>query len=536
MSPVWVPSVIRRSVAPVATALLLLSVAPVWAQTGGGPRPTNNAPGSGALRGGTSDDDSAAIPVIGAPGGTNAAGPRVGSPGAANYGRPRPTVDPRTKYTGQPSRARRPLPGLQAYPTAPVLRQRVDSGRVATTRPTPTIAQTQQLARKPPPRLEADPYGPTGVMIGNLRLVPYVEADVGYDSNPNRTSTAAKGSTTLRGETGFNLQSNWSDHQLTANGQLGYTRYTSVPTASRPDGALRANLRLDVLRDTTVNLELRGGLTTTQPSSADFTALGLTVSGRPAVYTVGTTAGLTQAFGRFSLTASGLIDRTDYENATLSNGSIYNLGRDNYTSYGLRTRAAYEITPGITPFVEATADTRVRDNPVDASGYRRDSNGASAKVGSTFELSRVLTGQVSAGYSQRHYADSRLRDASGPTFDSSLIWTATPLTTVTLRATTDIAETTIPAASGAVTRTGSLGVDHTLMRNLTLGAVGTVQSTNYQGVGLSQNTYSGTLKADYNLTRWLVLRGSVMQERMTSSSPGSGYTANVYLLGLKLQR
>ena len=363
-----------------------------------------------------------------------------------------------------------------------------------------------------------------------------METDIGYDSNANQAARGGKGSATVRGETGFALQSNWSDHQLTANGQYGYTKYNSVPNASRPDGSLRANLRLDIRRDTTANFELRGTLSTQQPSAADFTAQGITVSGRPAVYQFGTTAGLTQAFGRFSVTGSALIDRTDYENAKLSNGGAYNLSADNVTAYGLRLRTAYEFTPGVTPFLDLTTDTRVRDNPVDLAGYRRDSNGVTARIGSTFELSRVLTGQIAAGYTQRHYADSRLGDAYGPTLDSSLVWNASPLTTVTLRATTDVAETTIPGASGALSRTGTLQVDHTLMKNLTIGAIASVQNSNYQGVSLSQSTYTGTLKADYNLTRWLVLRGSVSQSRMNSSNPGSSYTDNIFLLGLKLVR
>ena len=518
-------------------ALCLLGVAPASAQT----RNPNQTPIG--LRGGATEGDGPAMSVIGSPGGvpgaplaTVPATQDMASPGAANYGRRRPPADPRTKYTGQPSVARKPLPNLQPYPSAPVLRQRGPAAVTAQNRPPPTIAQPAIIPRKPPPRPIADPYAPDGVMIGNLRLVPYVEADAGYDSNPNRTGTNIKGSQTLRGETGFNLQSNWSRHQLTVSSTLGYTRYLQVPAANRPDGTFRANLRLDATKETTVDLELRGGLSTQRPSASEFTALGISVSGRPAVYTTGASAGVTRTFNRFSLSLTSLVDRTNYMNATLSNGQAYNLARDNFTAYGFRTRAAYEITPGISPFTDLTLDTRRRDNAVDVSGYRRNSNGMTARIGTTFELSRVLTGQISAGYTTRHYADSRLRDASGPTFDSSLVWTATPLTTVTLRGTTDIAETTIPGASGSMSRRVSVDVAHTLRRNVTLGATASTQTNTYSGVNLSETTYSGTLRADYSLTKSVVVRGSFTHERLKSSNPGSDYTANVYLIGLKLQR
>ena len=194
------------------------------------------------------------------------------------------------------------------------------------------------------------------------------------------------------------------------------------------------------------------------------------------------------------------------------------------------------MTEGLTPYVETTLDTRRRDEPIDPSGFARNSTGAAVKVGSTFELSRLLVGQAAVGYGVRHYVDQRLPSLAAPTFDASLIWTATPLTSVTLRGTTTLNETTVANAAGAVNRTVSLDISHALLRNLTLSAVGTVGTNDYRGVALHETTVSGTLKADYNLTRSIVVRGSFTHERLQSSAVGADYTANTFLLGLKLQR
>jgi hypothetical protein len=68
----------------------------------------------------------------------------------------------------------------------------------------------------------------------------------------------------------------------------------------------------------------------------------------------------------------------------------------------------------VTPFVEALADTRVHDIAVDSAGFRRDSDGVGVRAGSTFELTRTLSGEVSAGILKRTYDDPRLRDLWGP--------------------------------------------------------------------------------------------------------------------------
>ena len=59
------------------------------------------------------------------------------------------------------------------------------------------------------------------------------------------------------------------------------------------------------------------------------------------------------------------------------------------------------------PFVEVGADTRVHDLNADFSGYQRNSNGLTGKVGATFEFTRLLTGEVGVGYTQRDYEDPR---------------------------------------------------------------------------------------------------------------------------------
>jgi hypothetical protein len=385
--------------------------------------------------------------------------------------------------------------------------------------------------RKPPP--EADPYAPLGLRLGGLSVFPVFEQDAGYDTNPNRASNIAKkGSWVSRTGGELRLRSDWLVHELVGELRGGYSVYPDVREADRPDGEGRLALRLDATRDTAINLEARYRIDTERPGSPDINA---PVVERPIAATAGASAGVTQRFNRLSLGLRGVIDRTVYEDARLASGAILDQSDRNTTQYGVRLRAGYELTPGLMPFVEGLADTRRHDDPVDSAGFRRDSDGLGVRAGTTFEITRLLTGEASAGLQARHYDDPRLRDLRGPLIDAALIWAATPLTTVRLRAQSEVEETTIPFSSGALTQRATLEVQHDFRRNLTLTAAASLAESDYRGVRLKEDTFTGSLKLDYRLTRSLALRASFTHERLKSTTPGADYTANVFLLGLRLQ-
>lgn len=449
---------------------------------------------------------------------------------APNYDRPRRLPDKRLAYPGRRRSLRGSLAPVVPYATAPANeRERATAGR----QPPVQYARPPVIERKERPRQEVNPYAPLGINLGSIRVLPFVELSVGYDTNSDRSPTAPQGSGFGLFEAGFTAISLWSRHEFRADVKGSYYRFFTDKNASRPEGSAKFNLRLDATRTVRLDFELRGTLATQRPGSPELNA---SVVGRPVIATVGATAGVTKTIGRVEASLTGLVDRTIYANARLTNGNTLRLSRDNYNAFGLRGRLAYEVTPGLRPFVEVSADMRRRDEAVDSGGFARNSNGLAAKLGTTFELSRILTGEVSAGYVRRTYSDPRLATIAGMTVDASLIWTATPLTTVTFRAQTDVNETTIANASGSISRRGSIEINHALLRNFNLGATAMWQNTKYRGVALTENTLEGTLKAEYSLTRSVVVKGSFTHSRLQSSTAGADYTANVFLLGLRLQR
>lgn len=389
------------------------------------------------------------------------------------------------------------------------------------------------LPRKKP--LTDDPYAPVGLRVGNINLFPVIGESIGYDSNPNRvdrTSAGSKGSFVSQTEGELKIQSDWSRHELTGSLRGAYDEYPDQRSANRPEGAGNVALRLDVLRDTIVTTEGHYQLDTQRSDSPDLNAV---VRERPIVNTEGGSVGVTQKFNRLALTLRGTYDRTDYADAILSDGSVLDQGDRNYNQYGARLRLAYEFNPGFIPFVEGLGDMRDYDRRIDNSGYRRSSTGAGARVGTTFELTRLVTGEIGVGAIERQYDDPRLKNLTSPLVDASIVWAATPITNVRLGAQTTVDETTVIGSNGVIDSRLTLEVAHDLRRNLTITPAITLFENDYKGVSITERGYSASLRADYRLTRQVAIRASYLHEELKSSVVGSDYSANVFLVGMRLQ-
>jgi hypothetical protein len=377
-----------------------------------------------------------------------------------------------------------------------------------------------------------DPYAPLGLRTGTLIVFPTLDTQIGYDSNPERRAGPHKGSAFARAEGGFTARSDWAVHELSADVRGGYSRYFARPEANRPDGTGRIGLRLDASRDTAFDFELRGRLDTQTPGSANLTSRA---EGRPLTYQYGGSTGVTQRFNRLALSARASIDRSEFADASTGNGQTLSQKDRNVTQYGLRLRAGYEVTPGIVPFAEALLDTRRYDLRTDTQGFQRDSNGGQVRAGTSFEITRTLTGEVAAGYGLRKYEDQRLRDIRGPVVEGTLAWSVSPLTTVRLRGTTEFEETTQTGSSGSVTRRISAELSHAFLRNLVFNASTSFGRADFNGISRKDDTLRASLGVDYSLTRNIVLRGSFTHERTTSTAPGNNVSSNVWLFGTRLQ-
>jgi len=414
--------------------------------------------------------------------------------------------------------------------------------------------------RKAHPDEPTDPYAPLGLRTGSFVIYPAVELSGGYSSNPTG-SPNGKGAALYSVEHDLHVQSDWSRHELTADLRGSYTGYSpdETPTLSRPNVDGKVAGRIDMSRDTNINLDGHVLVSTDDPGSPNLQA-GL--AKLPVFATYGGDAGVAHRFNRFELSVKGGAERTVYQNSQLTDGSTASNADRQYNQYGGALRGSYELMPGVKPFVEVEADKRVHDTEFDFTGFQRDSKGVAASAGSTFELTHLLTGEISVGYARRTYEDPRLDDIAGLIGNASLIWTVDALNTVKFTAASSIGESTLPGVPGVFYRDIGLQYDHSFRRWLIGSAKlgvgfdtyknGAVESTGGEtttvcsctGGSASSGTtvsdrldtrYSAGLGLTYKLSRSVQLKGEFRQDWLRSNVEGVDYTASTVLLGVRWQ-
>jgi hypothetical protein len=445
--------------------------------------------------------------------------------------RPKPPPGPGTRPSGE-------LTG-QLRPTLPP--------SASANKPPIPAAMAGTVPGQPPRKrlkIDDDPFGAVGDYAGPFLVKGAVELSAGYDSNPARLGNP-RGMPAWMIAPEFLAVSNWERHALVADLRGSFTGYGSTlparldggvnpapTTLDRPDFTGHLDGRLDVSRDTSVGAQLRLRAATDNPGSPNVQA-GL--ARYPVATTLGTTIGIDQRFNRLQISAGATADRTSYQQSKLTDGSATSNDDRNFNQYGGIGRVSYEVMPGLKPFAEIQGDSRVHDQRFDRAGYQRDSAGGTAKAGSSFEFTRLLTGELSIGYATRSYVDPRLNRLQGFLTSASLVWSATPLTTARFLSDTQLAETTVAGASGVLVRTYTVQVDHDFRRWLTGIGKFSFGTLDYQGYGRSDRTYSAEGNLVYKMTRSLWVKGSLRYDKLDSNITGAGSSGTVVMLGVRLQ-
>jgi hypothetical protein len=381
------------------------------------------------------------------------------------------------------------------------------------------------------PTTEEDPFDTLGVRLGAFLLRPAIEMFSGYDSNPARVP-GGRGSALLIVAPELQLQSDWTRHELTAAIRGTYSDYPATALADRP--ALDATIdgRIDVTRDSRLDLEGRSVVGTDYPGSPNLPA---GIAKLPVFTTVGGTVGVGQRFGPLDVALKGMIDRTTWQDSQLTDGSSASNADRNFNQVGGELRAGYALNGELKPFIALDFDTRTHDLAVDRSGLMRDSDGTASRAGVSFALAQRLTGELALGYLSRVYRDPTLADVRGPAVDGSLLFIVTPLTSVKLTAKSIINESVLAGVSGVLQRDSDLSVDHALRRWL----IATVRfgygRDDYVGSSREDRRYLASLAMTYKLTRAVQLKGELQEVWLCSSEPNQNYAASVALIGLRYQ-
>ena len=407
---------------------------------------------------------------------------------------------------------------------------------------TEQLARDQRAAFRPPPergetvtnrpRPELDPLG---VRAGGLFIYPRLGLQEFYNDNIFYTDSDEEDDFITLISPRVDVTSDWTKHAFDLYAKAAIGRYADQTDEDFEDFSVGTNGRLDI----TQRANLRAGVSYDRlhegrGSPDDVRRVPGSAAVEPTLFDVGSVF-LTyrQVLGRFLLESGGVVDRLGYDNVgTEAGGIIINDDRDR-AIYAGNLKIGYEFMPGYTAFARGEVDYRRYDNLCcDADLVDRDSEGYLIEVGTDFDVTAVLFGDVAIGYRSQDYDNLGFDTIGDVAGRASLTWNPTGLTTVSALITRgEVIETTLSGSAAIFETAGRVAVDHELLRNLLLQAAVSVGDEDFQDIDRSDTYVRAGFGAKYLMNRYIHLDLSYGYLSRGSSAQGGDFTNNTIFLG-----
>lgn len=351
-------------------------------------------------------------------------------------------------------------------------------------------------ATRPP----AAQLGSPGYKLGSFTVYPDAQVSTYYDDNIYATSHDHVSDWVGTISPRIAIQSNWDRHSLYAEAQTDLTGYWSHPHENTVDWHVLGEGQIDVSKQTQILLgavALKSHEDRASPDAVE--GLEPTPYNEENGY-----LGVVHRFGDFTLRAGGAIEHITFGNVLGTHGEINNEDRDRnrYTFGGL---LRYEANPKLRPFVQVMGDIRRYATTPDDFGFNRDSGGFLAGVGTLYQLTPKLSGEVFLGVLHREYADPSFKPLTEPAADATLRWQATARTAVVLFTERTIEETTLYGSPGYVYTLAGGRIEHRLTDRLTGILRAAFAHSDFAQAGRNDNDVDTSVGLRYRLTPKLTL-------------------------------
>lgn len=377
-----------------------------------------------------------------------------------------------------------------------------------------------------------------GWRFGSWWLKPEIAVAAGYNDNIAATETDEQESMVYQGDVRLDLRSNWGRHELNAGLYVPTVHYEDAWTAT--DGVIHVDGRYDIDRGLSIN----GGASygrLHEPYS--FLPDGVQLD-EPIAYDNGRAyLGFVQTLNRLRFAGRADYAVYDYDDGTLTNGLPYETDDRDLKETAFSLRADYAVSELLSFFVSGA--TNDRDHKLDVPDVlvNEDSNGYEVLGGVNFDITRLVRGEVAAGYFSQSFDDATLDETTGTAARGLVEWYPDELVTVTFGAErrvkeAPVEEVTTPGAATFVGTDFSVGVDYEFRRNVLLGLTTRYSDDEYDQIDRADQRLNVYASADYEMNRNVLLTLRVGHETQESegADQGRNYDANFATVGVRLRR
>ncbi|HWK44782.1 MAG TPA: outer membrane beta-barrel protein [Stellaceae bacterium] len=374
-------------------------------------------------------------------------------------------------------------------------------------------------------------YDELGARVGGFIIKPAMDLSEMLDTNIFATKAPQQSDFVTDIMPGVDVVSDFSRHSLSLQASGDIRRFARSQAEDVENFVTAANGRYDI-SDSNFIL-LGGGF---QQQHEDRGSPDAVNGINPTQYHVANgTFGYNYTPYRVGFTLDSSVTHYSFDNVPTSSGTVINqTGRDR-TEYGVTPRLSYEIIPAYRAFIQSTYNQRDYDHKFDASGFQRSSHGYSFALGTGYEISRIINGEVYVGYQNQSYDDSRLKDNGGVIFGGNLLWNPTQLTSVKLNIARTIEETTLTGASGYFQTVLAVTGEHELLRNLLLSVTPAYVRSEYQGISRTDDYFQVSAGMKYLVNHRLSLGAQASYRMRSTTISASDYDREQYTVSGRLQ-
>ena len=376
-------------------------------------------------------------------------------------------------------------------------------------------------------------YAPLGIALGSFKIQPQLDSSIEYNDNIYAVPSQTTADEIFHISPSAIATSDWNRNMLQFSARGSFNEYASHSSEDANNYALSTTGRWDVADA----LGLAGGASVQQNSESRTSPNSPTIARNPITYE------LESAFvvGAYSLSRVRLSARVDYSNFDYDNGvtsagaPVYQKDRD----YGIVSgtfRAEYATLPGASIFANLVVNHQQNYNLLSTDASRTGS-GYEMTVGSNFDVTRLIRGEVFVGYVEQDFDDSRYKTVSGVSVRGYVEYFPTQLTTVTLSSSRVPVDSVIIGAGAYLDTAVTLRVDHELLRNFLLfGSVG-YENDDYSGIHRTDDRNIESVGATYLMNRRVGLNLTYLhsQNRSSGDLAGLSYNINSLVAGITLR-
>jgi len=304
---------------------------------------------------------------------------------------------------------------------------------------------------------EADP---TGLAYNGILFYPSVLAGMEFDSNIYASSQNAAEDMALVLAPELRIQSESEAAQHTFDLGASHRQYQSFDSENRTEAHARLtsarrlamDVRLDTLFEAARKFEARGSSLTASDAAKPIAYRDLRAE---------TT--VTKIFNRLGVAVGGGVRALAFEDGETFSGTPLEQGFRDGTIITASVKPFYEISPGY----RAYSLLKVNRRDYEGTGsLNRDSEGYDARAGLEFPLTSMVFGSIDLGYLLQNYSNPSIPNADGLSAKANLNWLMTPLMTVSLFGSRQVAELAAQDQEARIDLTVGARVDYELRRNL----------------------------------------------------------------------